>query len=128
MNNVESPTSSIDSPLGATQRQTHTSNITNNDGDSKSDKDVVEKPLIGNRVAVLYEPSIHFGTIISFAMVEGRNHYCIEYDDRSIKQVDTIESSRLQELYIKEMNNNTVSQQKQKLQSKPDNEFVGIHV
>ena len=42
MNNVGSPTSSIESPFAATQRQTHTSN----DGDSESDKDVVEKPLI----------------------------------------------------------------------------------
>ena len=61
MNNVGSPTLSIDSPLGATQRQTHTSN----DSDSKSNKNVVEKPLIGSRVAVLCASAIHFGTIIS---------------------------------------------------------------
>ena len=42
INNVGSPTSSIELPLAATQRKTHTSN----DGDSESDKDVVEKPLI----------------------------------------------------------------------------------
>ena len=60
MNNVGSPTSSIDSPLGATQRQTHTSNITNNDSDSDDDNDVVDKPLIHSRVAVLRESAIHF--------------------------------------------------------------------
>ena len=84
MNNVGSPTLSIDSPLGATQRQTHTSDITNFDSDSEDDNDVVEKPLISSRVAVLCESAIHFGTIISCAMVEGRNHYCIKYDDRTI--------------------------------------------
>ena len=108
MNNVGSPTSSIDSPLAATQRQTHTSNITNNDSDSENDNDVVEKPLIGSRVAVLRESAIHFGTIISCAMLEGRNHYCIEYDDRIIVEVNTIELSRLQQLYIEEMNNDTI--------------------
>ena len=128
MNNVGSPTLSIDSPLGGTQRQTHTTNITNNDSDSKSDKDVVEKPLIGSCVAVLWESAIHFGTIISCAMVEGRNHYCIEYDDRTIVEVDTIELSRLQELYIKEMNNDAVGQQKQKSQSTQNDEFVGTRV
>ena len=55
MNNVGSPTLSIDSPLGGTQRQTHTSNITNNDSDTESDNDVGEKLLIGSRVAVLCE-------------------------------------------------------------------------
>ena len=45
-------------------------------------------------------------------MVEGRKYYCIEYDDRSIEEVDSMELSRLQELYIKEINNNAVGQQK----------------
>ena len=85
MNNVGSPTSSTDLPLAATQRQTHTSN----DGDSKSDEDVVEKPLIGSRVAVQRASAILFGTISSCATVEGRNHYCIKYDDRGIQQVYT---------------------------------------
>ena len=130
MNNVGSPTLSIDSPLGGTQRQTHTINITNNDSDSdsESDNNVGEKPLIGSRVAVLQGAAIHFGTFISCAMVVGRKHYCIEYDDRSIKQIDTMELSRLQELYIKEINNNAVGQQKQKSQSTPDDEFVDIQV
>ena len=128
MNNIGSPTLSIDSPLGGTQKQTHTSNITSNIGDSESDKDVVEKPLIGSRVAVLWESAIHFGTIISCATVERRKHYCIKYDDRTIEQVDTMELSRLQQLYIKEINNNAVGQQKQKSQSKQDGEFVGIRV
>ena len=46
-----SPTSTIDSPLGETRRWTH-SNLTNNDSDSESEKDVGEKSLIGSRVAV----------------------------------------------------------------------------
>ena len=86
---------------------------TSNDGDSESDKDVIEKQLIGSRVAERCESAIHFGTILSCATLEGRNHYCIEYDDRTIKQVDTVELSRLQELYIKEINNDIVGQQKQ---------------
>ena len=129
MNNVGSPTSTIaDSPLAATTTRTNTSNTTNNDSDSESDNDVGEKPLIGSRVAVLWESVIHFGRIISCAMVKGRKHYCIEYDDRSIKEVDSMELSRLQELYIKEINNDAVGQQKQKSQSTPDIEFVGIRV
>ena len=108
MNNVGSPTSSIESPLAATQRKTHTSN----DGDSESDEDVVEKPLIGSRVAVKRASAILFGTILSCATVEGRTYYSIEYDDRSIKQVSTLKLSRLQELYITEMNNDVVGQQK----------------
>ena len=108
MNNVGSPTSSIESPLAATQRKTHTSN----DGDSESDEDVVEKPLIGSRVAVKRASAILFGTILSCATVEGRTYYSIEYDDRSIKQVSTLELSLLQELYITEMNNDVVGQQK----------------
>ena len=60
--------------------------------------------------------------------MEGRNHYCIKYDDRTIVEVDTIKLSRLQQLYIKEMNNDVVGQQKQKLQSTQNNEFVGIRV
>ena len=124
MNNVGSPTSSIESPLGPTQRQTHTSN----DGDSESDKDVVEKPFIGSRVAVRRASAIHFGTIISCATLEGRNHYCIKYDDRIIVEVNTIELSRLQQLYIEEMNNDTVGHQKQKSQSTQDDEYVGTRV
>ena len=124
MNNVGSPTSSIDSPLAATQRQIHTSN----DGDSESDEFVVEKPLIRSCVAVQRASVILFRTIISCATVEGRNHYCIEYDDRSMKQVETLELSRLQELYIKEMNNDVVGQQKTKSQSTKDDEFVGTRV
>ena len=50
-------------------------------------------------------------------MVEGRKHYCIKYDDRSIEQVDTMELARLQRFYIKEINNDAVGQQKQKSQS-----------
>ena len=61
-------------------------------------------------------------------MVEGRNHYCIKYDDRTNVEVDTIELSRLQQLYIKEMNNDTIGQQKQKSQSTQNNEFVVIRV
>ena len=56
-----SPTSTIDSPLGGTQRQTHTSNITNNDSNSESDNDVGEKPLIGSRVTLLRGSVIHLG-------------------------------------------------------------------
>ena len=65
---------------------------------------------------------------MSCAMVEGRNHYCLEYDDRSIEEVDSMELSRLQELYIKKINNDVVGQQKQKSRSTPNNEFVGIRV
>ena len=114
MNAGGSPTLSIVSPLRETQRQTLTRNITNNDSDSESDNEVGEKPLIGSCVAVLRGSAIHFGPIISCAMVEGRKHQCIKYDDRSIKlfkKVDTMELSRLQRLYIKEMNNNVVGQQ-----------------
>ena len=121
-------TSTIDSPLGGTRRQTHTSNITNNDSDSKSDNNVGEKPLIGSRVAVLRGIVIHFGKIISWAMVEDRKHYCIKHDDRSIENVNSMELSRLQELYIQEMNNDAVGQQKQKARSQPDNENVGTRV
>ena len=124
MNNVGSPTSSIESPLGPTQRQTHTSN----DGDSESDNDLVEKPLIGSRVAVRRASAIHFGSIISCATLEGRNHYMIEYDDRKIVQVNTIELSILQQLYITQMNNDTIGQQKKKSQSTQDDEFVGNRV
>ena len=128
MNDSGSPTLSIDSPLGGTRRQTHTSNITNNDSDSESDNDVDEKPLIGSCVAVLWESVIHFGKIISCAMVEGRKHYCIKYDDRSIEEVDLMELSRLKELYIKNINNDAVSQQKQKARSSPNDEYVGARV
>ena len=124
MNNVGSPTSSIESPLAATQRKTHTSN----DGDSESDEDVVEKPLIGSRVAVKRASAILFGTILSCATVEGRTYYSIEYDDRSIEQVSTLELSILQELYITEMNNDVVGQQKKKSQSTQEDEFVGTRV
>ena len=113
MNDVGSPTSSIELQITATQRKTHT----NNDGDSESDEDVVEKPLIWSRVAVKRASAILFGTILSCATVEGRTYYSIEYDDRSIKQVSTLELSRLQELYITEMNNDVVGQQKKKSQS-----------
>ena len=83
-----------------------------NDGDIESDEDVVEKPLIGSRVAVQRESAIHFGTIVSYATLEGRNYYCIEYDDRTTVEVDTIKLPTLQELYIKQMNNDMVGQQK----------------
>ena len=124
MNNVASHTSSIGSPLAATQRKTHTSN----DGDSESDEDVVEKPLIRSRVAVKRASAILFGTILSCATVEGRTYYSIEYDDRSIAEVSTLELSTLQELYIKQMNNDVVGQQKKKSQLIQDDEFVGIRV
>ena len=39
-----------------------------------------------------------------------------------------MELSRLQELYIKEINNDAVGQQKQKAQSTPDNKYVGTRV
>ena len=114
MNDGCSPTLSINSPLRGTQRRTHTSNITNNDSDSESDNYVGEKPLIGSCVAVLQGSVIHLRKNNFCAMVEGRKHHCIEYDDRSIKEVDLIELSRLQKLYIKEINNDAVDQQKQK--------------
>ena len=60
INNVGSPTTSFVSPLGGTQRQKPTSNITNNDNDSESDNNVGEKPLIGSCVAVLQKSAIHF--------------------------------------------------------------------
>ena len=122
-----SPMSTIDSPLGETRRQTH-SNLTNNDSDSDSEKGVGEKSLIGSRVAVLCGTVIHFGKIISWTMVEDRKHYCIEYDDRSIGNVNLMELSRLQELYIQEINNDSVGQQKQKARSTPDDEYVDTRV
>ena len=60
--------------------------------------------------------------------MEGRKQWCIKYYDRSIKEVDSMELSRLKEFYTKEINDNTVGQQKQKSQSTPDNDFVGICV
>ena len=105
-----------------------TSNITNNNSDSESDNDVGEKSLIRSCVTVIQGSVIHFGKIISCAMVEGKKHYCIEYDDRSIEEIDVMELSRLQELFIKEINNDTVGQQKQKTQSTPDNEYVSTWV
>ena len=95
--------------MGGTRRRTHTSNITNNDSDSERDNDVGEKPLIGSRVTVLWGSVTHFGTIFSSAMVEGRKHYEIVYDDRSIEEVDLLELSRLQELYINKIDNDANS-------------------
>ena len=84
--------------------------------------------MIRSRVAVKRASAILFGTILSCATVEGRTYYSIEYDDRSIEQVSTLELSILQELYITEMNNDVVGQQKKKSQSTQEDEFVGTRV
>ena len=124
MNDGGSPTSTIDSLLGETRRRTNTSNIANSDRDN----DVGEQPLIGSRVAVDRGSVTHFGTIFSSAIVEERKHYEIVYNDTSTEEVDSLESSRLQELYINQIDNDTVGQQKQRTRSTPNDEYVGTRV
>ena len=122
INNVGSPTSTIgDSPLAATRTRTNTSRVAI-DSESDNDNDNSHKhTLIGSRVAVERELVTHFGTILSSGIVEGRTRYKIVYDDQfDEEEVNAIDLSRRQELYIKERLNDVVGQQKQKARAKVD--------
>ena len=123
MNHIGSPTSTIDSPLAATRRQTNTSN-----SNSNSNNGVYEQPLIRSQVELVRKSVTHFETILSSYIVEGRIRYEIVYDDMSQEEVDLIKLSRRQEIYYKEGKNGVVGQQKQKARSTLDDEYVGTQV
>ena len=101
-------------------------NSSNNN--SNSDKDVSEQSLIGSRVALMRKSVTHFGTILSSCTVEGMTHYKIVYDDKFQEEADLLELSRHQELYYIEVENDVVGQQKQKVRSTHNDEYVGTRV
>ena len=112
---IGSPLSIVSSPLAATRTQTNT---IGSDNDSNTSDDVCERILIGNRVAVVLVYSLtHFRIILPYCILDNRKKYWeILYDDNfDVEVVDAIELSRRQDLYYKEVNNDIVRQQKQKV-------------
>ena len=74
------------------------------------------------------ESVTHFGNFLSFRIVEGRRRYEIVYNDTFQEEIDLIELSRRQELYYKEGDNDVVGQQKEKVGSTLDDDYVGTRV
>ena len=123
MNNGGSPTSTINSPLATTTRQTNTSNSNSGDNNSNSDNNFREQSLIESQISLMSRLVTHFGTILSSRIVEGRTCYEIVCDDKFQEEVDSLELSICQGLYYTETENDVADQQKQKARSTLDNEY-----